>query len=328
MKNFFISAIVLSFLLTSDISIAQDFNFSQFENSPTFLNPGSIGVFDGQHRIILNSATQSYQTINNPNRNVISLSYDSRFKISKDGSLGAGFNFITDSDNLASSSSDQYKLTGSYIHNLSKDSIATNSISIGIDFGITQRKIDLTEAQWPSQHDGNGGFDPDLQGNIADNYFHSDFAIGLLWSKKMKNENAFQLGVAMHHVNNPTITFFGQDSKLTKRYTIHGSGEIRATKKLAFVPSGFYLSQGSISQLMLGGSTKLYFKEGSKLKFLQVGLWRKTLSVTNTSIDLNMYTYLIQTQFQNLNLGLSYDTLNDNILLDRGLELSLRYTFN
>ena len=54
MKYIVFSLCVLGLLKTN----AQDIHFSQFNNSPLNLNPGLIGVFNGDYRFVGNQRTQ------------------------------------------------------------------------------------------------------------------------------------------------------------------------------------------------------------------------------------------------------------------------------
>jgi hypothetical protein len=188
--------------------------------------------------------------------------------------------------------------------------------------------LDLTNAQWPSQHDGNGGFGTNLPGGTLqnNNFVHPDLGVGLVWEKSMRNNNAIRLGFAMHHINRAKISFIGSDARLNTKYTAHASGEIKIKQKLALLPSVLFLSQGNIKQLMAGSSARLYFNPKSTLKYLQVGAWRKAVSSSIGSAP-NTYTFLLETQIQKLRFAFSYDTRKSEPLASHSLEFSLGYFF-
>ena len=328
MKNNFTFFFVINFVFLTQLALAQDFHFSQFENSLINLNPALSGIYNGQHRLLLNYKNQSFNLLKSDGYRTVSVSYDTRFKVSKKTFLGVGANFINDRAGALDFGSDQYKLTTSCVHNFSKDPKAPQFISFGLDFGVSQRSVDLTNAQWPSQHDGNGGFDPNLSGGTLknNNFVHPDLGIGVVWEKSMGNNNAIRIGFAMHHINRAKVSFIGSDARLNTKYTAHASGEIKIKQRLALLPSVLFLSQGSLKQLMAGSSARLYFNPKSTLKYLQVGAWRKAVSSSINSAP-NTYTFLLETQIQKLRFAFSYDSSKGEQFVNNSLEFSLGYFF-
>ena len=74
----------------------QDIHFSQFYSSPTFINPGATGIFNGNIRATINYRNQ-WKTISDP-FTTISAGFDSRLfhDKMKNGFVGAGLVFYND----------------------------------------------------------------------------------------------------------------------------------------------------------------------------------------------------------------------------------------
>ena len=111
---------------------------------------------------------------------------------------------------------------------------------IGADAGISQRRIRENDLRWPSQIDANG-FDPSKLGqDILDNDFiYPDISAGLLWFSVMNKYTNWYLGAAIHHLNQPNVSFFGDGSKgvnLYNRITPHGGGQFEMKPKISFLP--------------------------------------------------------------------------------------------
>jgi len=322
-------ATTIILLFVSQYVVSQDFNFSQFENAPLYLNPALSGIYNGQHRLLINHRNESVDVLGDDGFSATSISYDTRIKTSKKAFIGIGGNYIKSRSGSLDFGADSYKLSAAYVYNFSKDPEQPQFISFGLDFGETQRTVDLMDTRWPSQHDGSGGFNPNLPpGNPSDfNFVYPDLGVGLVWEKSLKKNNAIRAGLSMHHINKANVSFLGNAQNLLVMYSAFASGEVAIVDKLALLPSALFLKQGKIKQFMLGSSARLYLNPKGILKYIQFGTWIKTASSPTTSAA-NTMVFLIETQVKKLLFAFSYDRRSSDAFTNNGLELSLGYTFN
>lgn len=257
----------------------QDVHFSQFFSSPLTLNPANAGIFNGDLRGIMNyrtkwgSISKSYATS--------AASLDAPvLKNSKGGMFGLGLNFFKDLGGDSKLSTVNYALSLAYHLDISggKDN---HFLSIGFQGGMLQRSILYDNLTWDNQWNG-ATFDRQITpSNIGDLGGVSvkvlDLATGLHWYFAPSDGTRFHGGASMFHVNTPNVGF-NVESKLLKKLTIHGGGEIAIQNGDAAVVSNFVIViQGANKYTDFGGEFKYFLQKGSKytnyknVMFMSVG---------------------------------------------------------
>ena len=240
--RYFKSFLVLATLFIGTSVMAQDIHFSQFYNSPLNLNPALTGVMNCNTRVVGNYRNQWSQVLRGDAYNTYSVSYDQKIAVGRSDYFGIGGTFWGDRAGELSFGSTQARMSFSYSKKMGGYRKKAHYLVFGADAGIQQRRIDLTNARWPSQHDGNGGFDRNIpapfdnsSGEINPDFLHADVSAGLVWFSVLDEKNNFYVGAAIHHLNQPNVTFFTADTfmgtpgdnveALTSRVTIHAGGE-------------------------------------------------------------------------------------------------------
>ena len=143
----FILVSILSSIFSK--SMAQDIHFSQFMSSPMNLNPALTGNFDGSYRFIGNgrrqwsSVTIPYQTLG------ISADANNFLRLKN---VGTGISLYQDRTGDSHFSTLQFNIAASYRIKLNKDS--THFITLGIQSGITSRRIDYSNLTYDNQFNG------------------------------------------------------------------------------------------------------------------------------------------------------------------------------
>lgn len=314
---------------------AQDASFSQFDNAPMILNPAMTGMYNGNHRILVNYRDQWSNILRGDSYKSASLSYDARITLSDKEFIGLGINAISDKAGALDYGTDQTVFLASYRRLLSYDSSSSHMVGFGIGYGIVNRHVDLTNARWASQHDGNGGFDPTLgpdYSTIITEFNHADLSIGLVWESILGKRSSFKLGFAMHHINRANVSFFGNDEKLTIRYNFHGSAEIGINSRISILPSFLHLAQGQFDKTMIGASGRLYFKPEDSSKSIQIGVWKWFQNEIISNSGLDTYTFSALLRMNRFKIGFSYDhssyDFNGGVTFDHAYEFSLGYIFN
>jgi len=327
----FLTAIVFLVFIVS--LTAQDAYFMQYNNAPLTVNPALTGTFEGNHRVLMNYRSQWSGTLGGDSFTTMALSYDSHVELGKTTIIGFGLNGLRDRAGALDLSLTQPSLLLSVSKKLMNETARYHMLSFGIEGGMARRSIDLSTVQWPSQHDGNGGFDPDLPGgNISDGEIsHTDLSAGLSWKFVMNSKSFIQLGTALHHINEPDVTFLGTpNNTLSRRTTYHGLAEIAVADFFSFLPSFIYLNQGVHSDLRVGASGKWYYRENTDAKFVQIGFWRRANKNVHHPGSLTTIAASAALDLGHLQLGLTYDReFNNELTLTNAssFELMLGYVF-
>lgn len=241
------------------ITKAQDVNFSQFYAMPIFYNPAFTGYMNGDVRVAADFRLQ-WQSFGQGFGNAFrtaAASADFGFLRNKTGgsTLGVGATFINDRAGDLSLRTNQAGLALSYVLALDKDK--TNYLGLGFHGTFTQRGIDLEKfvnANFPD-----GVVEVDIVNN--QNYFNLGF--GLLWFFEPTKDVNLYLGVALHNVFQPNVSFIeGQNEELDRRLTAQFGSKFSISNRLSLIPSILFQRQGASQEMMFG--TFFKYKFGSQ----------------------------------------------------------------
>ena len=287
---------------------AQDIHLTQYNASPQNLNPAQTGLFDGDWRLAGNYRNQ-WSSISNVPFNTYSFSGDTRLKTTKLKGATPALGFVINSDKTGDSKlkSTQVYLSASIIKKLTKDS--THLISVGVQPGIANKNFNANVATFDQQFDGLV-YNPGLSSgenfpSTSLTYFDVGAGAAYYWRKTpRKNIN---IGFSAYHLTQPKQSFYGDNtSTLSPKYNISGTAELPLGSKFGVVPSFLIQRQGETKETLLGVSGKYYFTS--------------ILDQTVTSLSLgafiraqDAYAIVLNMQYQNLNIGMSYDINYSNL---------------
>lgn len=269
------------FLLTISLSItelyAQDIHFSQFYQAPLHLNPAMTGVMQCTQRFSANYRNQWSSVINNPFQ-TYNVSYDTKIPVAQYDYFGIGGSLWGDRVGSANLSTYQARLSGSYSRFMGGGRSESHYLAVGADVGLASRSLNIAKLQWGTQHDGDGGFDPNrlsLEEFAEDQFLYADMSVGLLWFSNLDDNFNFYIGGAASHINRPKQSFFdNNDIKLYSKFTIHGGGEIGLNDRVSFLPGFVTFFQGPSFQLNAGTSARFYLDgTGYSSEAFQLGIW-------------------------------------------------------
>lgn len=326
-KSIFV-LLALSFQLGTPM-LAQDVHFSQFYNAPLQMNPALTGVFDGKARISnlyrrqWSGLGEGYKTIH----------------ISVDAPVGKGFignnyfgvGLLLYQDKAGTAGYNNTIFEGSLSYTAGLTDQNDQFFSVGFQVGLNQQSIDLTKATWDSQWNGDR-FDASLPGyeNIQlEQFSYLDFNAGVNYFYVPDGVNSFNVGASMSHIGSPNVSFFlKQESPLTRRITVHSSGEIALTRDAYawILPKAIFMMQGPQQEIMVGGllKNKIQFKSRytnyqKEAYFYIGGFYRwKDAVIINTRIEYNT-----------LGLGISYDSnvssLSNSAASTSSIEINFSY---
>ena len=227
-------------------SKGQEAAYSQFYANPLYLNPSLAGTTLSK-RLSANYRSQ-WPSLNNAFTS-FSVSYD-HYIDGLSGGLGVLVNTNRDVGGLLSSTSAH--LMYSYRLQASK----SLNVNFGLGAGIYQRSINwgdlvFENPEFETQFDYPSRLVP-------------DFNLGSVLGYK----DVFYVGVAMHHLSRPTVSFYDDNtSKLPLKYTFHTGGNIFFDKyryysddppKVVLSPALVFIMQNISMQLNLGMNLTVY----------------------------------------------------------------------
>jgi len=330
MKKIFITLIIMAFLGTLK---AQDIHFSQFFHAPLHMNPALTGIYNGNHRGIINYKDQ-WRSIASPYKTFAG-SYDTRFMYTDSDQFGIGASLFSDAAGDLRMGTNQFNVLASYQKQLTPEM----GFSFGIQGGLGQTSLkgDPTLQQWGNQYDGTA-YNPNLPSgevNSISSFMFGDFTTGALWQYGFtenyitaNDQFVVQLGIAYHHINRPRQSFYAdKKEKLSSKLVFHGFSEIGISNtNTSIVPQFVYFNQGPASELNLGAMFKFKLQEASKHT-----MWIKSAYASVGGFYRAKDAFIIQTRIEFLGyaFGLSYDVNTSNLREASkgkgGIEFSLQY---
>jgi type IX secretion system PorP/SprF family membrane protein len=310
-------------VLTCSAVRSQDIHFSQYNQTPSLVNPALTGISNVLRASVIykdqwRSVTTPYKTYG--------ASVEMKFKGSnweKAGThmtkiykkafnrMAGGLSFYSDKAGDGNMGSTQINLSLATFIPLNQYS----SLSLGLQGSLVQRKIDYSKLVFPDQYSGTT-YDPNMsQGETygANNFIYPDFAGGIAWSygyneKAIGANNEFRanIGASLYHFNQPKQKFLTDTrERLNMKYVFHGDFLIGVpNSNVALAPSYIAQVQDPSLEIMGGLMIKYYFSQDSKytgyLKRSAIGL-----GVYYRNNDAVVASLLIE--YQQYAIGISYD---------------------
>lgn len=325
--------VVYLMILLPMASSGQDIHFVQFTETPQLINPGQTGVFDGQVRVILNYRDQ-WASVDAPYR-TFGLNYDQRIvpkKWKKKASLSVGLAAYRDDAGDLGLHTTSGVISLASTLNLTRE----QSVTAAIQSGVIYRGIDMTNAVWGSQYDGDG-YDPTMaSGEIAqfNNFVSPDVSLGFAWNLNKPEglgpfrELYIRAGTGLFHLNRPKQMFnLGEDDRLHLRWTLHADAMMGIGSGRSFiVPMFLFQLQGPSTEAVFGGMYRFLLRDAARVTgFVKGG----ALSLGATYRWGDAITPMLAVEYLWLRLGVSYDVnvsrLSAATGYQGGLEVSLRF---
>lgn len=289
---------------------AQDIHFSQFYLSPLNLNPALTGVMNCNKRLAINYRNQWASAIQANAYNTYSASYDTRISVGQNDYFGIGGSFWGDVAGELSFGTMQARLSGSFSKYLGGGQRRSHYLVFGVDGAISQRRVNTTDARWPSQHDGLGGFDASAEAPTLTNtdFLYPDVAAGLVWFTILNEDSNFYIGASMHHLNQANISFLDEQVSLYTRLTVHAGGQIGMNERMSLIPGAIFMFQGPHREYNAGLNVRMKMGPArTSNQYFQIGGWFR--AGTQESGGLHSDAAILSTRFEtgNFGIGFSYD---------------------
>lgn len=303
---------------------AQDIHFSQYFSSPLTLNPALTGAFNADFRAAANFRDQYFKSdfgVAPGTYMTFSGSFDAalfRKKLKEDG-LGVGVMFFN--DRAGSGALTTQSVMASIAYHKTVDKYARHSITLGINVGFFQKRIDFTKLTFESQFDGDSGFDPSFGSgeNVQNNSIIApDVGVGVLWRSRIGKKALAYVGGSYAHITQPNESFIGDnDNRLDAKITIHGGVDVKVGKYLTLIPAFMVLSQGTAFQANPGMALGYQINDVSNF---YIGSWYRIGDAVIPYVGYDIY---------NMRIGFSFDATTSNLKVAnnaRGaVELSVVY---
>jgi type IX secretion system PorP/SprF family membrane protein len=286
-------------LLTCLRTMAQDHMYSQFFNSPVYLNPALNGQFPGDLR--MNLIYRNQFTSVPGGFNYITASVD--YNIPK---FGGGIGLIFTRGSEGSAGLIKNNIAGIYSYSVGSDDYV---LSFGLQAGITNRSVNYGKLVFSDQIDPQFGYIPgtptSAEPPLFDNRFYFDAGAGINLAL-----SEFNIGGALQHLNRPNESFTGTPARLPMRGTAHASyrldlnpySNLNEDEKSYLIPSVILYKQASAQSLNAG----LQFKR----KSINAGLWYRTGGSAGPSavvVSLIFDLFINRDGGEKLRLGVSHD---------------------
>ena len=304
--------------------------FTQFYNTPLQLNPANAGLFAGRGRIITNYKRQwesfgdAFQTI------AVSGDFQLARELSGGDFFGMGIDILQDKAGSSELKNFLGNVSLSYTKAMDRDK--SHFMSVGFVGGYGQRSINPTTINWGGQWTQNG-FDnsiytTDQAMDQAASYFDLGAGVNYYYSRP-DDLVKFYLGVAGFHLNQPKISFLGdEDVVIARKFNVNAGFKyyFGTGKAYSIFPNVIYSWQGPSFVAIFGADVEYRIDGGS----------RSTGTRKYTSVAFGVYSRWSQTfspvvklHKAGFSLAFSYDFEIGNVTRITngmgGMEVSLKY---
>ncbi len=328
LKAFYFSFI----LLISATAVAQDFHFSQFDETPVQLNPSNTGVHH-EIQLIANYKDQ-WQSISSPFKTFV-VSFDTRLLRKKKNHIGFGFDFLNDKAGDAAVSTNQFNFSLSGIIPVSRKSL----FSAGLQVGYAQHTINTGSLTWGNQYNTSAmAFDASRTSGesiTTGSFGYVDLGAGINYSYgtdemyiSANNARKVNIGFSVFHPHQPVYSFYGDASqKLFTKFVFNGNAAIGIKNtNLVLKPSYIIFIQGPAKEITPGMMFQYILQDPSKY----------TGNKKPAAFAIGAYYRLqdalipvVKFEYANYEIGFSYDVnlsqLKTVTTTRGGLEISLRF---
>ena len=243
---------------------AQDFVLSQFNQSPLNVSPSLSGTSGGD-QVVVNYRNQWFSVLDENSYKTYAISYDRPFVLKNGDRVGAGIRAFKDVAGSLDFTQNYGSLALSYQKKILEKNEVTHFIGAGIEGGLFQRTVDLSDARWGNQHNGNGGFDSILvsgENLEASTPWRGDFSAGINYLIEFQNGRKIVIGTALNHLLKPNLSFSeNQESPLSRRFNFYSMVDIGIDDDIQITPAVFYTRQVGNELILASVSTMFSLKE-------------------------------------------------------------------
>ncbi|MEZ4888475.1 MAG: PorP/SprF family type IX secretion system membrane protein [Chitinophagales bacterium] len=318
--------VAMILLAATQIGFAQDIHLSQFYSQPLMVNPAMTGNLNGSYRAGLTYRNQ-WASIPAPYETFV-LGFDMSLLSCQLGGDHVGAGVVLYRDQSGDGVLTETSALASLAYHKALDQEAQYVLSLGGQFGYTQKSVDFTRLTFDSQIEDyqiNSAL-PNNESIDNDQFSYMDLRLGGLFTASVNETVSLYAGGAYNHATKPVETFLtaeGEKNQLSPRLVLHGGGSIFVNDQFSISPSVMYMSQASNTLTILGAAFGYHFDSGryDTGSALYLGGWYRA----NDAIVM-----LLGIDFSSFKFGFSYDiNVSDLERASNGqgaAELSLTYS--
>jgi type IX secretion system PorP/SprF family membrane protein len=291
--------LLLCIFLNQFKSKAQDHMYSQFFNSPLYLNPALNGQFEGDFRMNLIYRNQWASLPGTLSYITASLDYNVP-------QFGGGLGLMVTRSSEGSAYLIKNSASGLYSYSVGSDDFV---LSFGLQGGVTNRTIDWSKLIFSDQIDQNIGIIPGQTSSAEmpafNNKYYFDSGAGVSLTL-----NRLLIGGALQHINRPNESFTGSKVILPMRSVMHVSyrlpldsyGNEDDEDGSYIIPSVVVYNQAKVTSINAG----LQYKKRS----INAGLWYRSSGSTGQEafvVSLIFDLFINREGGEKLRFGISHD---------------------
>ena len=322
---FFISASLLS-------GYSQDIHFSQYNETPQFLNPASTGVYSGYIRAIVNYKNQWMAMGKAYSTGAASIDAPLFDKKETKPYLGAGINFFSDKAGESKFGLTQANVCLSVVVPMTRMS----KISVGFSGGGAQHKANLEGLQWGNQYNGKG-FDtnnPSFEEHPINSFTYFDLGAGIYYeyfsgkATMTRNEQKrFAIGFACFHMNQPKQKYFMIEEKLYPKFVVSMNSHFDITgTRFSLLPSFACFIQKKSHEYNVGIVARYRVRNGTKI----TGFYSESGIALGVNYRINdAFIPQVYYEIADFAIGISYDYTTSKYASTAkfvgSIEVSLKY---
>ncbi len=294
---------------------SQDSHFSQIYEIPILLNPARTGFFKDNYRLAGIYRSQ-WKEITQPFK-TISGTIDLNIPAGKNRTnlVGIGLMNFADKAGDADYTSNYLEAAFSFHKNFGDN--FSHYLGMGMMTGFATTSFDITKLTF--DEDFGTGINSDIPDITSTNFF--DMSAGIEYNF-LNEKMHFNAGFSVFHLNEPGISYFGNDASRINRKWVISTGLAKSISPMAeLLPRAAFFIQGPSSEFEFGTDVKIVLSKNSN---------------TNYAIFLGAYLRLgdafipkFKIDMGDLSFGLSYDIpvsgLSEISRLAGGPELSIAF---
>lgn len=263
------------FLMLDFLAAAQDFHYSQLDQSLTLINPATTSTFSGFERITLQHRNQwlgaGTQFMTSMGMAEFSIGKIAR---KKSAYSGVGVYFMNDVGGDSKFSIKTGGVTASGVLPIAR----SHTISAGIHAAFSNRSADFSRISFMNQWNGST-FDPTInsgENNGISSFSHLDAGVGIAYGFNKENENtlssnemSFQGGFSVQHLNKPKLRYNSLvDDRLFMKFCFHANLRYGLSPESNLELSAAQFIQGSHYETIAGLFYRLKTKNASRVTSL------------------------------------------------------------
>lgn len=205
--------IIFGFLMNACLRcFGQDHMYSQFFNSPLYLNPALTGQMDDGDDLRITMIYRNQFTSVPGSFNYLSASVD--YTLPK---YGGGIGLLVTRSSEGTAFLNTNNISGTYAYSVGSDNLI---VTFGLQAGISNTTIDWSNLVFGDQISPQYGYIPGstsaAQPPVYNNRFYFDSGAGI-----NVRTGTFDAGFAAQHLNMPNTSFSGTPIQLPIRFTAH-----------------------------------------------------------------------------------------------------------